>query len=190
MSTTTTSQQTALTEFVPEPSSLGFEPDEAFDELVLDEPDVCNSCFAVIKRDHRRVGAGQSGHDEVEHGETGARLRFNTDNEDDDGMEDLVLEATGTHGELSTYPPRTVCGECGAIAGRSPSETLSRREALARVSTLARRLEEHGLLVCERAMRTAVRHGKSLDEHAGKDMDIFRAAAALGIKHGRGLASR
>jgi len=179
----TTSPQTSLQQFVPEPDDGALDPAEAFDALVLEEPDVCNACFSVIRRDHRKVEAGEHGHGKIAHdpyGETVVRVG--------DHAGDVELEADDVYGELATYPTRTVCGECGAFAGDGPPSTLSRREALERVARLAHRLQDHGLLVSERAMRKAVRHLKSQDEHAGRDMDVFRVAAALGITHGRGLA--
>lgn len=178
----TTTPQTSLQQFVPEPDDA-LTPTEAFDELVLAEPDVCNACFSVIRRDHRKVEAGEHGHGKIAHdpyGETVVRVGEHAGEVD--------LEADDVYGELATYPTRTVCGECGAFAGDGPPETLSRRDALDRVPRLAHRLQDHGVLVDERAMQNAVRHLKSQDEHAGRDMDVFRVAAALGIKHGRGLA--
>lgn len=178
----TTTPQTSLQQFVPEPDDA-LDPTEAFDELVLEEPDVCNACFAVIRRDHRKVEAGEHGHGKIAHdpyGESVVRVGEHAG--------EVELEADDVYGELATYPTRTVCGECGAFAGDSPTETLSRREALDRVPRLAHRLQDHGLLVSERAMRKAVRHLKSQDEHAGRDMDVYRVAAALGIEHGGGLA--
>lgn len=181
---TTQPQQTALTEFVPTHSSGGLTPEDAFDEFVLDEPDVCNTCFSVIRRDHRKREAGEHAHAVEDHdpfGEHVVRLSEHAG--------DVALEPADTYGELRTYPERTACGNCGAFAGDTPSETLSRRDALQRVPALTARLEEHGLQVNEHAIRTAVRHLKSDDDHAGRDMDIFRTATALGIEHGSGLAA-
>jgi hypothetical protein len=182
--TTTTQPQPSASEAVPHDRDDALDPYDAFTQPVEDEPDVCNSCFSVIRRDHRKRGAGTHGHDEVAHDQFGeVTVR-------DGGPMDPVItvEPEDVYGELCTYPERTVCGHCGAISGRAPDETRSRRKALELVPRLAQRIREHGIRVNETAMRAMVREAKSREAISSMDAEIYRRAVALGIRFGGGLS--
>lgn len=150
-----------------------------FDEVVFTNPEICSNCFARIRdRDEndtdtwgsgnrpesvlQRVGDGVVGHD---------------------------CEVHDRYGAVRTYHSRTFCDQCGRKSGTARDDTLSKQEALGRVDALVRRLQEHGYAPAVERMYHAVGHLKSQPEYEAKDTEIFAAATAIGITHGRAAST-
>lgn len=180
-------QQTSLNSFVPEHSSTRIDASDAYDEFIANAPGVCNACFAIVKRDHQLAESGTHAHAVEDHDPYGEVTVREGHEDDADSRGEPVVGTTNvdTYGELRTYHERTACSECGTYAGDGRTATLSRRDALALVPSLADRVREHGLEVDETAMRETIRRLKSIDAVAGKDAEIFRRAVKLGIQFAR-----
>lgn len=163
----------------PEPEPEPEPADRIFERYVWNRPGVCNGCFCLIKNDHRKIAWGEAGHDKEDlddHGEQTVR--------NDKGAV-IGTEPVGTYGERARYPSRTVCTNCGAIAGRADDETLSRREALARAETLAERLAEIGEPVELSLLKGRIGHLKSQERYECYDTVVFEAATTVAIRHAR-----
>lgn len=154
--------------------------EDAFEQAVWENPDICSFCFQRLKRDsHRYPGtlSGVSGQDKVVHG-----TRATTD-----------VPSTGEAGayqsaenpELATYPHRTVCADCGSISGRAPSNPLKRKRVLETVPNLRDRLLEEGFAVNERALRQSLTILLGYPQLQGCYRDVLASATKLSIDHSR-----
>ncbi len=164
--------------------------DRIFRRYVFSNPGICSNCFRTLKSDHRRIAWGTTGHD-VEPKATRATVeRFHATEPGEIGPEGPIIpysydEAGAENAEIATYPVRTVCEDCGAIAGRADSDPLSRREALRRTEALAARLHELGEPVDIDHLKHAVGHLKSLERFTSKDTEVFEAATTVCIRRAR-----
>lgn len=172
-------------------------PSDVFDAAIWYNDDVCNHCFAHVRDvDEREIRVGKNNqkaldweyrdrttrseldHDLESKGETGCIAT-----RDADGRV-TGSEPIETHSAQYRETTRTTCLQCGSIGCLATDETLSRREALARVDTLAERLREQGYALSERHLRETVRRGKERADVQGYDREIFTAAVTVALRHG------
>ncbi|AFZ74540.1 hypothetical protein [Natronobacterium gregoryi] len=162
------------------------EPDRVFRRYVFNNPETCSNCFRTIKSDHVRICHGTLGHD-VEPKATRAKsVRRHPTDDDEIGPEGICIGTEQV--EITTkarYPTRTICEDCGSVAGRADSNPLSRREALSRAENVAERLHELGEPVDIDQLKHAVGHLKSLEEFASYDTEVFEAATTVCVKRAR-----
>jgi hypothetical protein len=172
-------------------------PSDVFDAAIWYNDDVCNHCFAHVRDvDQREIRVGKNNqkqldwefrdrttrsqldHDVVAKGETGTVAT-----RDEDGRV-IGSEPIETHSAQYRETTRTTCLQCGSVGCLATDETLSRREALARVDTLAERLRERGHSLSERHLRATIRRGKERADVQGYDREIFAAAVKVALRHG------
>lgn len=134
-------------------------------------PAVCNNCFSRI-RDRYTIWKEQYP----------VRLRpaladeYTLQAEDGETGYDVVDVADG----ISISFPRTTCGNCGSVGGKSQAETKSTSELLDCVDNISDRLDEQGLDVDESVMYDVVRKGKERETLQGYDREILAAAVRVG----------
>lgn len=147
-----------------------FDPADAFDDYVFDNPEICSECFERIKRIET---------DTVAYGSVGTRKRRWSE------RTGAGVHGQGVDGGTRVSPVirgRTFCEECGSQSGRAYSDILSRLEATERAHTLADRLAEEGISVDETVLAYAVYRLKSDDRLQGYDREIFARATKLAIQ--------
>lgn len=145
------------------------EPDRIFRRYVFEDPAVCSNCFRRIKNEHRRVLWGSLGNDKDAH----------------DEIPDYVDADRDAYGELAVYPARTVCDDCGSVAGRGDDASMSKRDAVRRTEALADRLEEIGEPVDRTDLKYCVGHLKSQERFASYDTECFEAATTVCVRRAR-----
>ncbi|WP_455448293.1 hypothetical protein [Natrinema thermotolerans] len=166
------------------------EPDRVFRRYVFNNPETCSNCFCRIKSDHRRVAQGTQGRD-LEPKATRATVeRLHRTAPGEIGPEGPILaysyeEEGAANTAIAKYPVRTVCEDCGSIAGRADSDPLSRRKALARAETLADRLAEVGEPVQLDLLKHLVGHLKSQEDLSSYDTECFEAATTIAVREAR-----
>ncbi|SEQ31463.1 hypothetical protein [Natrinema salaciae] len=162
------------------------EPDRVFRRYVFNNPETCSCCFRRLKSDHRRVAWGGEGQDLEPKATRAESVRLHKTNLGEIGPEGPlrgIRQVDNT--AIAKYPVRTVCNDCGAIAGRADTDPLSRRDALRRAETLADRLHELGEPVAVDKLKHAVGHLKSLEDFASLDTEVFEAATAVCVERAR-----
>ncbi|GAB3669514.1 hypothetical protein [Halopiger thermotolerans] len=162
------------------------DPDEVFEKRIFTNPEICSSCFCRIKHDHVRVCSGTLGHDVEPKATRAAPVRLYETADGEIGPEGICVGSRQV--EITTkarYPTRTVCSDCGSIAGRADSESMSRREALSRAETLSERLLEVGESVDVDVLKHLVGHLKSQPQFTGYDTEVFEAATTVAIRNAR-----
>lgn len=172
-------------------------PADAFSEHIWHNDEVCNHCFARVRRVEEatiRVGTNNQKELDWEHRDRTSHATLDHDVEstgtigtivarDDEGRA-VGTEPRDTHSVTYQTSTRTTCLECGSIGCLATDATLSRRDALDRVDALVARLRELGFEVSEYWLRETVRHGKTSDKWQGFDKEIFAAAVKVGIRRG------
>lgn len=113
-----------------------------------------------------------------------ARVRTDDGQRAFDGTVGIDVEEKDAYGAIEAHEQRTTCSQCGSIGCRPLEETLSVSEAIARVEPLAERLREAGHAPAVEAMYYLVREGKRRERLAGRDDELFRLAARLGLREG------
>jgi len=154
---------------------LDLDPEDIFQELIWENPEICNDCFAKI-RDRTELDAGAD--------------RLGTGNQPTDTLERFGVGEVGydaedveAFGATPMYLARTFCGECGRRRARP--HDLSLQEAVDRVGPLIDRLREQDIPVDEEAVYALVRECKSRDAIQGYDTEIFDRATRLGVRRAR-----
>lgn len=162
------------------------QPDRVFRRYVFNSPETCSACFRRLKSDHRRIAWGTEGRDLEPKATRAESVREHKTAPGEIGPEG-PLEGTRQvdNTEIATYPVRTVCEDCGSVAGRADSDPLSRREALSRARNLYKRLRELGEPVRLDFLKHAVGHLKSLEEFTSKDTEVFEAATTVCVRRVR-----
>ncbi|WP_265109192.1 hypothetical protein [Halosolutus halophilus] len=162
------------------------DPDRIFQRYVFEDPDCCSSCFRRIKSDHVRITWGSTGHDVEPKATRAEPIRRHETEDDEIGPEGICIGSRQVDNTaIARYPVRTVCEDCGAIAGRADDDPLSRREALRRTENLADRLHELGEPVDVDTLKHAVGHLKSLEAFASYDTEVFEAATTVCVRRAR-----
>lgn len=144
------------------------DPEDAFEEVIEKDPEICMTCFTRyrewIEHSHMLL------HDEELPTEDGSYNEHVTEHDE--------------YGAIRTHRPRTTCENCGAVGGGPPDRARSRREALQVVPALADRLKEAGYDKCENTLRYAIRELKSRPEiQRDDDREIYRRAVKVALKH-------
>ena len=141
-----------------------------FRRYVFEDPAVCSSCFQRLKQNGRRTVWASKGHDKESK---------------DDIPEYAQYDAREAYGEIAVFPMRTVCEDCGSIAGRALDDTLSKRDAVRCADTLADRLEELGEPVEVDVLKYAVGKLKADPRLRGLDTEIFARATKIAVRRAR-----
>lgn len=162
------------------------EPDRVFRRYVFNNPETCSNCFCRIKSDHRRIASGTEGRDLEPKVTRAVSVRAHKTGPGEIGPEG-PLEGTRQvdNTAIAKYPVRTVCEDCGSIAGRADSDPLSRRKALARAETLADRLAEIGEPVQLDLLKHLVGYLKSQEDLSSYDTECFEAATTIAVREAR-----
>ncbi|PCR92560.1 hypothetical protein [Natrinema ejinorense] len=164
------------------------EPDRVFRRYVFNNPEICSSCFRRLKANesHLRAFAGVTGHDLEPKASRAESIRAHKTKPGEIGPEGPLRGTRQVDNTaIAKYPTRTVCEDCGAIAGRADSDPLSRREALSRAKNLCSRLRELGEPVRLDLLKHAVGHLKSLEDYASLDTEVFEAATTVCVRRAR-----
>ncbi|QCC60738.1 hypothetical protein NP511_01995 [Natrinema thermotolerans] len=165
------------------------EPDRVFRRYVFNNPSICSCCFRRLKANesHVRAYSGITGHDLEPKATRAVSVRAHKTGPGEIGPEG-PLEGTRQvdNTAIAKYPVRTVCEDCGSIAGRADSDPLSRRKALARAETLADRLAEVGEPVQLNLLKHLVGYLKSQEDLSSYDTECFEAATTIAVREARG----
>jgi hypothetical protein len=130
---------------------------EIADDVVFENRDICDECFAVVRNDDVRTQAG---------------------------IQAVDVEEKDAYGVTERPQTRTACRDCGSIGCSPTGETASTRTALERVEKLAARLAAAGHTPNRDAMRYIVREGKRRPGLAGREQDLYALAAKVGLREG------
>lgn len=162
------------------------QPDRVFRRQIFTNPEICSSCFQLLKSDYRRIACGTQGRDLEPKATRAETVRLWTTEDGEIGPEGPCVGSRQVDNTaIAKYPVRTVCEDCGAIAGRADPDPLSRRDALRRAETLADRLVELGEPVNVDTLKHGVGHLKSLEEFTSYDTEIFEAATTVCVRRAR-----
>ncbi|WP_435552770.1 hypothetical protein [Natrinema sp. CGMCC1.2065] len=162
------------------------EPDRVFRRYVFNNHETCSNCFCRIKSDHRRVSKGTQGRDLESKATRAETVRLWPTEPGEIGPEGPCVGSQQVDNTaIAKYPVRTVCEDCGSIAGRADSDPLSRRKALARAETLADRLAKVGEPVQLDLLKHLVGHLKSQEDLSSYDTECFEAATTIAVREAR-----
>lgn len=161
--------------------SIGYDPDDAFDDIAFNDPTVCSRCFALIRRHDTYRPDADGGVSQYAPTERCIRA-FN-------GAKGHKIAQTNDYGYRPLHEPRTFCGECGSQSGHADDDDLSRCLAVQFADNLADRLVEANVVYLDGVLRDALKYligrFKSDDRLHGIDTEIFRASTRIAIKHAR-----
>lgn len=141
-------------------------PDDIFAAAVWANPEICSNCFTRCKEVEQLDPPSWGG------GNYPTTFQARTE----DGELGHDIEDHGDYGELRTYPPRTVCSNCGSVRLLADDDTLSTEAAVGRMHTIADRLEEDGYAVHRDGAVRWVRLLKRTESMTNYDWEIFAGA--------------
>lgn len=155
------------------PPSEDVEPEDVFDEYIWDNPEVCNECFARPVEVEVPTEDAPDAVSDLRHWDG------------EDGDLDTIPEDLDAYGANVLDRPMTVCKHCGSTSLAAYSDTLSQRQALSRIPTLADRLREQGVEVNQDLLAKVVWRGKKRESLVGYDREIFELAVKKGVEYAR-----
>jgi hypothetical protein len=142
-------------------------PEDVFDHVAFEHPDVCSNCFVRVRVDGVTAAEAVDGTDDIDKGHTTRPL---------DG------EPGHPHSARRAYPHRTTCGACGSVGCGALDETLSTQQAVARIPDLAAVLSRHGFRFDRDELYRTVRYCKQDPDRASMDTEIYRQAVRRAIQ--------
>lgn len=148
---------------------------DLYDALIFDNPEVCNSCHAVIRdketHDTDRLGTGNRPDSTL--------LRAG------EGVVGYDVEIHNAYGTQRSYHARTYCGNCGQPGGAAPNDPTSRKAMLDAVDALVDRFTTAGIPINDDRLKRYVGHLKSQERFDGAEHEIWRVATAKAIRNAR-----